>query len=56
MLEAVSQSPAAISRANALARWDNEGGALPHPVPVRPPIVDVAQHLFDQKLVCVLTS
>jgi hypothetical protein len=53
MLEAVSQPPVAVFWASELARWDNEGGALSHPVPVKPPLVNVAHHLSDHELVCL---
>ena len=53
MLEAAAPLPVAAFRASALARWDNEGGALSHPAPVAPPLVEVANHLSDQDLVCL---
>ena len=53
MLEAASQPPVAVFRASALARWDNEGGALSHPAPVKPPPVDIDNHLSDQDMVCL---
>jgi hypothetical protein len=53
MLERIAQPTAAVLRTRALARWDNEGGALSHPVPVRAPHVDVVHHLSDQDLVCL---
>lgn len=53
MLEPTAQPMAAVSRASALARWDNEGGALSHPVPVKAPHVDVVHHLSDQEMVCL---
>jgi len=53
MLERTAQPTAAVSRTSALARWDNEGGALSHPVPVKAPHVDVVHHLSDQEMVCL---
>jgi hypothetical protein len=53
MLKRTAQPTAAVLRTIALARWDNEGGALAHPVPVKSPHVDVVHHLSDQDLVCL---
>ena len=53
MLERTAQPTAAVLRTSALARWDNEGGALSHPVPVKAPHVDVVHHLSDQEMVCL---
>lgn len=51
MLERTAQPTAAVSHTRALARWDNEGGALLQAVSVKAPYVDVVHHLSDQDLV-----
>jgi hypothetical protein len=53
MRDVAPQPSVAVFRASALARWDNEGGALSHPAPVKPPFVDVAHHLSDRDVVCL---
>ena len=53
MSDATVLPPVAVFRASALARWDNEGGALSHPAPVKPPVVDVDHHLSNLELVCL---
>lgn len=53
MFESTPKPTAAVLGTSALARWDNEGGALSHPVPVKPPFVDVVHHLSDQEVVCL---
>ncbi|WP_156357834.1 hypothetical protein [Sphingomonas sp. Leaf62] len=45
------QPTAAAFRAEALARWDNEGGALSYGATVVPPVVDARHHLSDDELV-----
>lgn len=53
MLEAAPQPAVAVFHAGALARWDNEGGALSHPAPVKVSVVEVGHHLSDQDMVCL---